>query len=207
MQTVGWQNASQLLFIPAHQAAAMIREGNLTAVELITAYVDRLKEVNPMINAIAHKNYGHSLKLAREVDTELVRMDESERKKVLQKCLKHFVDPTRRRQPVRWKRARLGRSQLVRWRRARLGRSQPVRWKRARLGRSQEGKTETESARTVEEDTTGTESARTVEEGTTGTESARTGENISETAYSRTARGRRGRIAECMRHHQGRPRK
>ncbi|KAL3125172.1 hypothetical protein niasHT_008522 [Heterodera trifolii] len=82
MQTVGWQNASQLLFIPAHQAAAMIREGNLTSVELITAYVDRLKEVNPMINAIAHKNYGHSLKLAREVDTELARMDDSERKKL-----------------------------------------------------------------------------------------------------------------------------
>ncbi|KAL3095482.1 hypothetical protein niasHT_026911 [Heterodera trifolii] len=80
MHVVGLENASELIYIPAHVAAEMIREGNLTSKELVTAYIDRLKEVNPLINAIAHENYKAALKLAKEVDTELAKMDSKKRK-------------------------------------------------------------------------------------------------------------------------------
>uniref|UniRef100_A0A914HKT9 Amidase domain-containing protein n=1 Tax=Globodera rostochiensis TaxID=31243 RepID=A0A914HKT9_GLORO len=61
-QHVGWNNASELLFIPAHKAAKMIREDSLTSTELISAYIDRLKEE------------------AKSVDAELAKMTAAKRK-------------------------------------------------------------------------------------------------------------------------------
>ncbi|KAI3420078.1 hypothetical protein GPALN_003410 [Globodera pallida] len=80
VQHVSWHNASELLFIPAHKAAEMIREGNLTSTDLVSAYISRLKEVNPLLNAFAHQNFDGALMEAKNVDSELAKMGADKRK-------------------------------------------------------------------------------------------------------------------------------
>uniref|UniRef100_A0A914HLM5 Amidase domain-containing protein n=1 Tax=Globodera rostochiensis TaxID=31243 RepID=A0A914HLM5_GLORO len=80
VQHVSWHNASELLFIPAHKAAEMIREGNLTSTDLVSAYISRLKEVNPLLNAFAHQNFDGALKEAKNVDSQLAKMGADKRK-------------------------------------------------------------------------------------------------------------------------------
>ncbi|KAI3420034.1 hypothetical protein GPALN_003368 [Globodera pallida] len=79
IEHVGWQNASELLFIPGNKAAELIRKDKLTSTDLVSAYISRLKEVNPLLNAIAHTNYDAALKEAEKVDSELAKMTADER--------------------------------------------------------------------------------------------------------------------------------
>uniref|UniRef100_A0A183C9R0 Amidase domain-containing protein n=1 Tax=Globodera pallida TaxID=36090 RepID=A0A183C9R0_GLOPA len=64
VQHVNWKNASKLLFIPAQQAAQMIRQRN---------------EVNPLLNAVAHQNFNNALKEAAQLDSQLAKMSASKR--------------------------------------------------------------------------------------------------------------------------------
>ena len=64
-----------LLLISATDAAEMIRTRELTASDLISAYINRIKDVNPLINAIATDNFEEALKEAEQVDAYLDKID------------------------------------------------------------------------------------------------------------------------------------
>uniref|UniRef100_A0A915BV22 Amidase domain-containing protein n=1 Tax=Parascaris univalens TaxID=6257 RepID=A0A915BV22_PARUN len=57
-----------LLLISATQAADMIRTRELTSEELVEAYINRIEQVNGIINAVVEKNYENARYLAKEVD-------------------------------------------------------------------------------------------------------------------------------------------
>uniref|UniRef100_A0A0N4Z7M0 Amidase domain-containing protein n=1 Tax=Parastrongyloides trichosuri TaxID=131310 RepID=A0A0N4Z7M0_PARTI len=65
---------NDLLFVPAHEAARMIRDKEITSYKLVEAYIERQKEVNPYINAIVENNYEAALKNAKQVDEYIKRV-------------------------------------------------------------------------------------------------------------------------------------
>ncbi|KAI1697917.1 amidase domain-containing protein [Ditylenchus destructor] len=68
---------SRILLISATKAAEEIRQGKITSFELVSAYISRINDVNPAINAIVHDNFEKALEQAREVDNFLNTIDKS----------------------------------------------------------------------------------------------------------------------------------
>lgn len=64
-----------LLLLSATSLAKKIRRREITSVEVVTSFVKRCKEVNPMINAIIDEKYHEALEEARRVDELLERND------------------------------------------------------------------------------------------------------------------------------------
>ncbi|XP_061394433.1 fatty-acid amide hydrolase 2-A isoform X1 [Musca vetustissima] len=59
---------SHLLEIPAVDLAKMIRTRKIKSEEVVEAYIERCKQVNPLINAIVQDRFEEALEEAREVD-------------------------------------------------------------------------------------------------------------------------------------------
>ncbi|XP_032052119.1 fatty-acid amide hydrolase 2 [Aythya fuligula] len=57
-----------LLLLPARQLAKRLRQREVTCVEVVEAYIERIKEVNPLINAVVKDRFEEALQEARQVD-------------------------------------------------------------------------------------------------------------------------------------------
>lgn len=62
---------NDLLRIPGVRLADMIRNRVVKCETVIQAYIERCKEVNPLLNAIVEDRYEEALKEAREIDTQI----------------------------------------------------------------------------------------------------------------------------------------
>ncbi|XP_037027537.1 fatty-acid amide hydrolase 2-A isoform X2 [Bradysia coprophila] len=60
-----------LLEIPAVKLAEMIRNKEVTSEAIVQAYIDRCKEVNPILNAIVDERFEEALKEARIIDRDI----------------------------------------------------------------------------------------------------------------------------------------
>ncbi|XP_014477809.1 PREDICTED: fatty-acid amide hydrolase 2 isoform X2 [Dinoponera quadriceps] len=60
--------ADQILLLSATEIARRIRRKEIRCEEVIIAYVERCKEVNPVLNAIVENRYEAALREAREID-------------------------------------------------------------------------------------------------------------------------------------------
>lgn len=69
------EEAEPLLYVSATEAASRIREGKLTSKRLIQTYIDRIKQVEPVLNAIVHSCYEEALDQANKVDQMLGSMN------------------------------------------------------------------------------------------------------------------------------------
>ncbi|GMR54368.1 hypothetical protein PMAYCL1PPCAC_24563, partial [Pristionchus mayeri] len=63
--------ADDLLQISASQAARMIRDKEISSLELISVYIRRIEEVNGFINAVVQDNFVDAKEKARAVDKEV----------------------------------------------------------------------------------------------------------------------------------------
>lgn len=63
----------ELVFLPAHQIAEMIRTGKITSREVVEAYLDQISRVNPKLNAIVTLDAEGARKRAQEADEALSR--------------------------------------------------------------------------------------------------------------------------------------
>ena len=65
-----WNDPShaKMLSLSAKEAAVQIRNGNLKSQELVQCYIDRMKEVNPHLNAAIFYRFEQALSEAQEVD-------------------------------------------------------------------------------------------------------------------------------------------
>ena len=61
----------ELLNGPVRKLAAAIVSGEITSVQLVTAFLDRIQQVNPKLNAVVHLTAEAALKHARNADAEL----------------------------------------------------------------------------------------------------------------------------------------
>ena len=62
---------SQLLLTPAHKLAQKIRRREVSSVELVSVFIERIKEVNPLLNCVVETLYDEALSEARKVDAIL----------------------------------------------------------------------------------------------------------------------------------------
>ncbi len=60
--------AAELYYRPAHQLAALIRDGKVSAIEVVQAHLERIAEVNPALNAVVQITADTALAAAREAD-------------------------------------------------------------------------------------------------------------------------------------------
>uniref|UniRef100_A0A914PVX0 Uncharacterized protein n=1 Tax=Panagrolaimus davidi TaxID=227884 RepID=A0A914PVX0_9BILA len=67
----------ELLLLSVTDAAELIRQRKLTSTKLISAYISRIKLVNPIINAVVEDNFVEAIKEAKEVDKYLDSLDDS----------------------------------------------------------------------------------------------------------------------------------
>ena len=63
----------ELVFLPAHQLAEMIRLGRITSREVVEAYLEQISRVNPKLNAIVTLDTEGARKRAQEADEALRR--------------------------------------------------------------------------------------------------------------------------------------
>uniref|UniRef100_A0AC34RPJ0 Amidase domain-containing protein n=1 Tax=Panagrolaimus sp. JU765 TaxID=591449 RepID=A0AC34RPJ0_9BILA len=66
-----------LVLISATDAAEMIRTREITSFDLVSAYVERIKVVDPMLNAVVSNNFEEALRLAEQVDVYLDKLDKN----------------------------------------------------------------------------------------------------------------------------------
>nr|XP_033803054.1 fatty-acid amide hydrolase 2 [Geotrypetes seraphini] len=70
--------AEPLLLLPGVELARRIRQRKVKCIDVIQAYVNRIKEVNPMVNALVKERYEEALQEARQVDEMLLTGEEDE---------------------------------------------------------------------------------------------------------------------------------
>ena len=58
----------RLLLKPATEVAALIRSGQLTSEAVVRAYIKRIKEINPLINAIIDERFDEAIEDAKAID-------------------------------------------------------------------------------------------------------------------------------------------
>lgn len=75
---MGWRRTTPLppvfnpkLLLSATDLAKYIREGKMSSVEVVKAYITRASDVNPVLNAIAQENFQAALLQAKRVDERL----------------------------------------------------------------------------------------------------------------------------------------
>jgi len=64
-----------LVFLPAHQLARMIRDREISAVEVLNAYLTQIAKHNPQLNAICTLNEDNAHARAKQADEALARGD------------------------------------------------------------------------------------------------------------------------------------
>lgn len=62
-----------MLEIPATQLAYLIRSKQVTCTEVISAYIDRVKEVNPYLNAVVEDRFEAALLEAKQLDEKILK--------------------------------------------------------------------------------------------------------------------------------------
>ncbi|XGW19385.1 hypothetical protein V3C99_003314 [Haemonchus contortus] len=73
-----------LLMISATQAVQKIINREITSLELVEAYIHRIEQVNPIINAVVVKNFDEARIKAREIDALLVDATDNELDELIQ---------------------------------------------------------------------------------------------------------------------------
>uniref|UniRef100_A0A7E4ULY4 Amidase domain-containing protein n=1 Tax=Panagrellus redivivus TaxID=6233 RepID=A0A7E4ULY4_PANRE len=68
---------NDLILIAATDAAAMIRNGEVQSVHFVQAYIDRMNEVDGVINAVVEDNFDNAIAKAREVDAYISGLDKT----------------------------------------------------------------------------------------------------------------------------------
>ncbi|GBP76727.1 Fatty-acid amide hydrolase 2 [Eumeta japonica] len=63
--------ANPLLFDSGSTLARKIRNGEVTSEQIVAAYIERIKEVNPYLNAVVEERFEAALQDARDVDKKL----------------------------------------------------------------------------------------------------------------------------------------
>lgn len=58
----------QLLLNSARKTAQLIRNKEVSCEQVVQAFISRIKEVNPMLNAVVDERFGHALEEAKQVD-------------------------------------------------------------------------------------------------------------------------------------------
>lgn len=66
-----------LLLIPANELVAKIRERQITSESVVQAYIKRIKEVNPILNAVIQDRFEDALKEAKKIE-EILNESKSE---------------------------------------------------------------------------------------------------------------------------------
>ncbi|XP_043524701.1 fatty-acid amide hydrolase 2-A-like isoform X2 [Frieseomelitta varia] len=69
---------NNLLLMSASELAGKIRSKKLSSVEVVTAFIERAKEVNEIINAVVEDRYSDALEEAKEVDKFLQTLENSD---------------------------------------------------------------------------------------------------------------------------------
>ncbi|XP_063987724.1 fatty-acid amide hydrolase 2-B-like isoform X1 [Diachasmimorpha longicaudata] len=69
---------NKILYMSATELAAKIRKQELTCEEVVLAYIQRCRDVNPMLNAIVENRFDAALEEAREIDVSLKSGDKPE---------------------------------------------------------------------------------------------------------------------------------
>ncbi|KAK9295004.1 hypothetical protein QLX08_010540 [Tetragonisca angustula] len=69
---------NNLLLMSASELAEKIRSRKLSSVEIVTAFIERAKEVNEIINAVVEDRYSDALEEAKEVDKFLQTLENSD---------------------------------------------------------------------------------------------------------------------------------
>ncbi|CEF69595.1 Fatty-acid amide hydrolase 2 [Strongyloides ratti] len=65
---------NELLLIPGSECARMIRNKEISSYDLVKAYIDRQKQVNPYINAVVMERYEDALNEAKKIDKFLINI-------------------------------------------------------------------------------------------------------------------------------------
>ncbi|KAK0393982.1 hypothetical protein QR680_000505 [Steinernema hermaphroditum] len=68
---------NRILFLSATKLAEKIRNGELKCAEVISAYITRIEEVNPIINAMVYPNFDNARKEAEAVDRYLSGLEKN----------------------------------------------------------------------------------------------------------------------------------
>ena len=59
---------SEFLELPAHELAERIRSRKVTSLAVVTAYIDRIKEIQPLVNCVVKTCYDEAIEEAKRVD-------------------------------------------------------------------------------------------------------------------------------------------
>ena len=70
------ENNEELVWQSAVAQAAMLRAGDISSVELVTAHLEHIESVNPELNAIVTLTADHALEMAAEADQRQARGDD-----------------------------------------------------------------------------------------------------------------------------------
>ncbi|KIH44334.1 hypothetical protein ANCDUO_25641 [Ancylostoma duodenale] len=76
-----------ILMISATQAVQKIINREISSLELVEAYIHRIEQVNPIINAVVVKNFDEAREKAQEVDARIADAADSELDEVLSNYL------------------------------------------------------------------------------------------------------------------------
>lgn len=60
--------SSELLLTPGHKLAKKIRNKEITSEQLVTAYIDRIKQIQPLVNCVVQDRFDEAIQEAKEVD-------------------------------------------------------------------------------------------------------------------------------------------
>ena len=71
---------SHLLKISASSLADKIAKGEVTSHQVVSTFIQRIKEVNPIINAMVDARFSEALAEAEAIDMELEGLDPDERR-------------------------------------------------------------------------------------------------------------------------------
>ncbi|XP_022656011.1 fatty-acid amide hydrolase 2-like isoform X2 [Varroa destructor] len=74
-----------LLLESATELARKIAIGQVKSVDVLEAYIERILEVNPLINAVIDERFQDALEESRSVDDLIARSDEAQRNEILRK--------------------------------------------------------------------------------------------------------------------------
>ena len=69
-----------ILTLPASMLVEKLQNGELRSEQIVQTYIERIKEVNGLINAVVQQRFEAALEEAREVDKRLENLSPKERK-------------------------------------------------------------------------------------------------------------------------------
>ena len=61
----------RLILKPAHEVADLIRKGEVRSEDVVRAYINRIKEVNPLINAVVDERFEAAIADAKKIDEQV----------------------------------------------------------------------------------------------------------------------------------------